>query len=274
MFINVLLQAGVLLCGGHGPGGLCGVGYSDGLWKQDPLSAHTAPGAYYPQVTNTGPVSRHTAPNPMCKNWDLFYPQHSHTDKRVGYSPVILTRQRPCHSWSLCRPSSSDLLRRCIGEYNWIFPQGSTWASLLALSQGGLPSLAVFSFLRGRSVTAASLVSVTEINRASPGHVGLGEKPVSVTVCNPLISATYVSLPVSLSSQSLCLWGSRWIWSHRSQLFHWTPFCSLIYSCALLGLCRDTADLTHWAKVLPEDINSAILSSTREPFLEVFFNVH
>lgn len=85
MFINVLLQAGVLLCGGHGPGGLCGVGYSDGLWKQDPLSAHTAPGAYYPQVTTTGPVSRHTAPNPMCKNWDLFYLQHSHTDKKVGF---------------------------------------------------------------------------------------------------------------------------------------------------------------------------------------------
>lgn len=79
---------------------------------------------------------------------------------------------------SLSRPSFSDLLwllaTVCISRYNWIFPQGSTWASLLAVSQCSLPSLAVFSFLRGHSVTAANLVSVTEINRASPGHVGLG----------------------------------------------------------------------------------------------------
>lgn len=92
-----------------------------------------------------------------------------------------------------------------------------------------MPSLTVFSLLSGHSVTAASLVSVTEINRASPGHVGLGQKLVSVTFCNPLISTMLACLavvPVSLScsanylSRTLlcCTLGTGRILSHQSQL--------------------------------------------------------
>lgn len=95
--------------------------------------------------------------------------------------------------------------RQSIGEYNWIFPRGSTWSSLLALSQCSLPSLTVFSLLRGHSVTAASLVSVREIK---PKTFGLGQKPVSVTVCNFLISdmlACLAALPHSLSCSAHAL---------------------------------------------------------------------
>lgn len=49
----------------------------------------------------------------------------------------------------------ADLLRRCAGKYKWILPRSLTWASLLGLGQGSLPFAAVFSFLRGRRVTAA-----------------------------------------------------------------------------------------------------------------------
>lgn len=44
------LQACVLLCGGHGPGGHCGAGHSDWLWKHQALSACRDPERLYTQV--------------------------------------------------------------------------------------------------------------------------------------------------------------------------------------------------------------------------------
>lgn len=175
------LQARELLCGGHGPGGHCGACYSHRLWKQEPLSVYEDPGLYYSKVNLTLSYRNYTA-NMLS------------TVARKHLLSCYIDLPSEAYVSPICQ-------RQCIGEYNWIFPRGSTWSSLLALGQCSLPSLTVFSFLRGHSVTAASLVSVREIK---PRTFGLGQKPVSVTVCNFLISDMLACLAAMPHCVELC----------------------------------------------------------------------
>lgn len=130
---------------------------------------------------------------------------------------VVLSRSQLKPAWA------QFLFRESIIESSH---RGSTWAPLLAAGS-------VFSWLRVRSVRAASLVCVTEVYRPCSGHVGWGQR----LCCNPLISAMLPSQCVlSCSANSV-------VTSVLVVLFNICVACASVCLCAPPGVCRDTADL-------------------------------